>query len=223
MNALLWVAALLLVGLGVMVLEVFVPSGGALGFISVVAIVAAVVTAFVEQGTSFGLAVLAVTFVAVPTVLALAFRWFPETALGRRVLPPPPAPEDVVPDVDRRRRLRSLVGRTGQATTEMLPWGSVEIDGVLCEALAEGGPIAPAAPIQVVGVQGAALVVRAAAPPTPGAAEATDAENGPGGTDAASGRPLRPSHAERPDAEAASPLSRTLEEFDFEQFDPPPA
>ena len=58
MNALLWVASLLFVGLAVMVLEVFVPSGGVLGFISVVAIVAAVVTAFVEQGPAVGLAAL---------------------------------------------------------------------------------------------------------------------------------------------------------------------
>lgn len=206
MTGVVWVASLLLVGLAVMVLEVFVPSGGVLGFLAVVAIVAAVVTAFVEQGTGFGLAVLAVTFVAVPAVLTLAFRWFPETPLGRRVLPPPPAPEDVVPGADRRRRLRGLVGRSGRATTEMLPWGSVEIDGVVGEALAEGGPIAADTPIQVVGVQGAALVVRTA-PPTPRAADAS----------------AQPSPEERPAAEPSASLSRTLEEFDFERFEPPAA
>ena len=88
MHSLLWVASLLLIGLAVMVLEVFVPSGGVLGFLSVTAIVAAIVMAFLEQGPAFGMAVLAVAFVAVPAVLALALRWFPETPLGRRVLPP---------------------------------------------------------------------------------------------------------------------------------------
>lgn len=206
MNALVWVALLLVVGLAVLMLEVFVPSGGALGFIAVVAIVAAVVTAFVEQGTGVGLAVLAVTFVAVPAVLTVAFRWFPETPLGRRVLPPPPAPEDVVPGADRRLRLRGLVGRTGRAVTEMLPWGSVEVDGVVGEALAEGGAIAADAAIEVVGVQGAALVVRAA-PPATRAATGT----------------VQPAAEERPAAGSSSPLSRTLEEFDFERFEPPVA
>ena len=42
MTALVWVFALLVVGLAVMVLEVFVPSGGVLGLLSVVAIGAAV-------------------------------------------------------------------------------------------------------------------------------------------------------------------------------------
>ena len=45
MNPLVWITGLLLVGLFVMVLEVFIPSGGLLGFISIAAIVAAVATA----------------------------------------------------------------------------------------------------------------------------------------------------------------------------------
>lgn len=202
MNALLWVSILLAAGLAVMVLEVFVPSGGVLGFLSIVAICAAIVTAFVEAGAAVGLAVLAVTFMAVPTVLALAFRWFPETPLGRRVLPPPPAPEDVVPNAERRRQLRGLVGRTGRVTAELLPWGTVEIDGVSCQALTEGGSIPVAAAVEVVGVQAGGLVVRQKAsapldaPPAPPA---------------------------QPDTRPQLPISQVLENFDFEDFTPPRA
>jgi membrane-bound ClpP family serine protease len=92
MTPLMWVAALVVVGLVALALEVFVPSGGVLGFLSVVALVAGVALAFVEQGPWFGTAVLAVTCLAVPLVLGVAFRVFPETPLGRRVLPPPPRP-----------------------------------------------------------------------------------------------------------------------------------
>ena len=56
MMTLLWVVTLLLLGLGVMVLEVFVPSGGILGFVSIAALIAAVATAFVEQGPTAGMA-----------------------------------------------------------------------------------------------------------------------------------------------------------------------
>jgi membrane-bound ClpP family serine protease len=167
LTVLVWIAALVLVGLAMMVLEVFVPSGGVLGFLSLAAIVSAVVMAFVEQGPWFGTAVLAVTCVAVPVALGFAFRLFPETPLGRRVLPPPPRPEEVVPDVDRRQKLRGLMGRRGRVTTELLPWGTIEIDGEVHDAMSETGPVEAATAVDVVGVQAAGLVVRPAAPVAP--------------------------------------------------------
>lgn len=198
----LWIAALLVTGLVIMVLEVFVPSGGVLGFLSIVSLVAAVAMAFTTRGAAAGVAVLAVVCAAVPVVLGTAFRFFPRTPLGRRVLPPAPAPEDVVPDVARRRLLRGLLGRPAQATADMLPWGIVVLDGARHEAVSEGGVIAGGTDVEVVGVQGAALVVRprvaaAAAPPPP----ATTGDS-------------------RPPA-AGSSLSATLEEFDFEGLDGP--
>jgi membrane-bound serine protease (ClpP class) len=209
MISLLWVIALLLLGLGVMALEVFVPSGGILGFVSIAALVAGVATAFLEQGAAAGMASLAVVVLAVPAVLALAFRWFPETPLGRRVLPPAPESADVLPDLERRRHVRELVGHTGHAVSELLPWGRVEIDGEIVDAMSEGGPIEAEAAIEAVGVQGTALVVRpaasrAAAPvlPIPPVARAA-AENQPVNGDSA--------------------LSPTLEDFEFDGLDPPAA
>lgn len=202
MSALVWIVALFLVGLAVMVLEVFVPSGGVLGFLSVLAIGAAIVTAFVEQGAGFGMAVIGVAFLAVPTVLAGAFRVFPETPLGRRVLPPPPAADEVRPGAARRRRLEALVGRRGRAVGELVPWGMIEIDGVACEAVSETGPIVAGAAVEVVGIDAAAVVVRAVA-------------GRPG--------PARQAQADQTDRAAVDARSRTLEDFDFEGLEPPPA
>ena len=205
MNTLVWVLALLLIGLAVMVLEVFVPSGGVLGFLSVVAILAAIVMAFAQQGVGFGVAVLGVSFVAVPAVLALAFRWFPDTPLGRRVLPPPPEPDEVLPDVERRRALRALVGLRGRTTSPLLPWGSVEVEGIHCDAMSESGPIPADAVIEVTGVQAAAVVVRAAVEPVVAApAPGTPVPKAPAGADVPA-------------------LSPTLEEFDFDTLEPPAA
>ena len=201
MSPLVWVVALFVVGLLVMVLEVFVPSGGVLGFLSVVALGAAIVMAFVEQGPAFGAAVLGVAFLAVPAVLALAFRWFPETPLGRRVIPPPPTPDDVLPAAERRRLVRSLVGKRGRTTTDLLPWGEVEIEGVACEALSEAGPIDRGAAVEAVAVEGLALVVRPVARP----------------------EAARPAPPENPDVAGRPATSATLEEFDFDRLDPPAA
>lgn len=171
-----WIGALVAVGLVLIVLEVFVPSGGVLGLVAFGALAAGVVTAFVEQGAAVGMGVLAATFVAVPLVLGLAFRVFPATALGRRVLPPPPGPDDVLPDAAARRRLRGLVGSRGRAVAELVPYGAVEVAGAEVEAVSEGGPIAAGAAVEVVGVQAGAVVVRIVADqravaPQPAAAE----------------------------------------------------
>lgn len=212
MTATIWVAVLLLVGLAVMMLEVFIPSGGILGFVSVAAILTAVGTAFLELGAVAGMTVLAMTVLAIPTVLSLAFRWFPETPLGRRVLPPPPDPSDVLPGATRRRQLREFIGRSGQAVGELLPWGTVEIGDLVVEAMSESGPISAGTAVEVVGVQGMSLVVRRAdrQPAQPLQAESI-------GRDAGQQEPL-------PDGqEPGSPLSSVLETFEFEEFDPPRA
>lgn len=205
MTALVWVVILLVVGLAVMVLEVFLPSGGILGFLSLTALVAGIATAFLELGSTAGLVVLAATTVFVPIVLGLAFRWFPETPLGRRVLPPPPDPADVVPSSARRRELGRLVGRHGRAVTEMLPWGVVEIEGMRLEAVSEGGPIEQGGEVEAVGTQGRDLVVTH-----------VRRRDGPAGAEES-----LQSEPASPDPSAG--LSPTLETFDFERLDPPAA
>ncbi|PHY00883.1 MAG: hypothetical protein CK530_10315 [Planctomycetaceae bacterium] len=212
MNAILWVVVLLLVGLSVMALEVFVPSGGVLGFVSITAIIAAVATAFLELGPVAGMAVLAVTVLAVPAVLALAFRWFPETPLGRRVLPLPPNPDDLLPDAQLRRSMHALVGRSGRAQSPLLPWGSVEIDGLPVEALSESGSIEAGAAVEAVGVQGTAIIVR-------------QIETGIG-DQMVQPEPLESAQSLQPKkegVETGSRLSKTLEEFEFERLRPPSA
>ena len=104
MSPLFWITGLLLVGLFVMILEVFIPSGGLLGFVSIAAIVAAIATAFVEQGIGSGFLVLAITAVAIPATLAIAFHLFPSTPLGRRIMPSPPEPHELVPGRSERQQ-----------------------------------------------------------------------------------------------------------------------
>ena len=204
MTALLWVVVLLVLGLAVMVLEVFLPSGGILGFLSVTAIIAAIATAFLEQGPVAGMAVLAIATIVVPVVLSLAFRWFPSTPLGRRVLPPPPDARELLPDAPSRLRLKEIVGRTGRAATEMLPWGIVEIDGLKVDAMSESGPIPEGAAVVAVAAQGRALVVSLAA--TPAAPMETPLQSLPTAQETPGDGPR---------------LSPTLETFEFDRLDPP--
>ena len=199
MNALLWVVVLLVVGLCVMVLEVFVPSGGILGFLSITAIVAAIATAFLEQGPTAGMTVLAVAVVAVPVVLSLAFRWFPETPLGRRVLPPPPNAAEMLPDASGRQHTREMVGRSGRTVIALLPWGSVEFEGEQLDAVSESGPIEAGVAVEAVGAQGRALIVRRSE----------------------AGQSFQASEPEKQKIATESNLSPTLESFEFDQLHRP--
>jgi membrane-bound ClpP family serine protease len=160
MEPLIWAGILLLLGLMLVMLEVFVPTGGMLGFLSLTAILCGIGLAFYRGGLTYGFIFLVVTAVAVPTVLGLAFRWLPETSIGRRLLPTVPMSKDVLPDSEERRALRALVGKIGSAKSTMLPSGAVIVDGRTIDAVSEGMPIEPGQPVRVIEVRGNRVVVR---------------------------------------------------------------
>lgn len=160
MEPLIWAGLLLLLGLTLVMLEVFVPTGGLLGFLSLTAILVGIGLAFYHGGLGYGFSFLLVTAVAVPTVLGLAFRWLPGTAIGKRLLPAVPMSKDVLPDSDERRALRALLGKIGTAKSTMLPSGSVIVDGRTIDAVSEGMPIEPGQPVHVIEVRGNRVLVR---------------------------------------------------------------
>jgi membrane-bound serine protease (ClpP class) len=160
MESLLWPALLLFVGLLLVVCEVFVPTGGLLGFLAVLAVLAGVVMAFFSHGLETGLLFLSITVVAVPVTLALAFRWWPRTPMGKRLLLELRRGDDVLPDSPQRRKLRDLIGKVGTASTVMLPSGGVTISGLTIDAVSEGMAIEAGQRVRVVDVRGNRVVVR---------------------------------------------------------------
>jgi membrane-bound ClpP family serine protease len=162
MDPLLWAVLLLALGLTLMVAEVFIPSGGVLGFLSIVSLVSGVVMAFYNRGLVAGVVFLSVIAVLVPGALAVAFRWWPSTPMGRRLLLEVPTSEEVLPDTPQRRALRQLVGKLGTAKSVMLPSGAVVVDGHSIDAISEGMPIEAGQRVRVIEVRGNRVVVRPA-------------------------------------------------------------
>lgn len=160
MSPVFWASILLLVGLTLVMVEIFIPSGGVIGFLSFASIIAAIVMAFYQSGPTMGIMFLSVSCIAVPFVLATAFRLLPGTPVGKRLLPDIPTSEEVLPDSEERRRLRQLVGRVGRAKSKMLPSGAIMIDGQTIDAMSEGQPIEAEQPVRVVAVRGTMVVVR---------------------------------------------------------------
>jgi len=160
MSPVFWAAILMGVGLALLMAEIFVPSGGLIGFLSFSSITAAIVMAFYQSGPVTGVSFLLIACVAVPLALVAAFRLLPDTPVGKRLLASIPTAEEVLPDSEERRQLRGLVGRVGRAKSPMLPSGAVQIDNQVIDAVSEGQPIEPGQPVRVIEVRGTMVVVR---------------------------------------------------------------
>lgn len=159
-----WAIMILTTGLALAMLEVFVPSGGILGFLSVTAVIAAVVLAFAYD-VLVGFTFLGVAVIGLPSAFSVALHFLPRTSVGRRVILGAPSNEEVSPEDEQRRLLKSLVGKYGVTLSVMLPSGRVRIEGRLYDAMSEGLPIEANQSVVVVEARGGNLVVRAAAAP----------------------------------------------------------
>jgi membrane-bound ClpP family serine protease len=160
MDTATWAFLLLLLGLLFLILEFFVPSGGSLGVLSGLCLVAAIGLGFMA-GRWTGITILLTVCVAVPTAMSLAVRWWPDTPIGRLILiPRPESSDEVLPETVQYRGLKDLVGRRGLAKGLMLPSGSVLVDGKLYDAVSEGVAIEPGTAVVVVNVSTQRLVVR---------------------------------------------------------------
>jgi len=152
-----WAVVLMFVGCGLVVLEVLIPSGGALSLLSAVALIASLVTAF-RSDFSTGLTFVLITLVAVPSAVAMAFKVWPMTPMGKAFLGELSTSAEMTPEDPRRE----LVGRAGVAKSHMLPSGAVLIDGKTIDAISQGSAINKGQAVVVVEVRANRVVVRAA-------------------------------------------------------------
>lgn len=168
-----WAILLLLFGLGIAMLEVFVPSGGILGFVAVCSILTAIVVGFMDGRPWFGFTILMTAVIGLPVAVTAAFKWWPWTPLGRRMLLGPRSDEDVLHSTPRKKGLGELVGQVGVAKSEMLPSGAIRIDGRTIDAVTEGMPVELGQQVRVMEVHGNRVVVRPveAESPSPAAAD----------------------------------------------------
>ncbi len=131
-----------------------------LGFLSIISLVAGIVLAFYHHGSETGLVFVLATALAVPAALAVAFRYWPQTPMGRRLLLDVPTSQEVLPDSPQRQRLKQLVGKRGVAKSVMMPSGAVQIEGQTIDALSEGVPIEAGQRVEVIEVHGTRVVVQ---------------------------------------------------------------
>lgn len=159
MDPWIWAILLLVLGTGLAVMEVFFPSAGILGFLSALSLVAAVVMGFYQSPLAGALTLMGV-IVGLPIVIVLAFKYWPKTAMGRRLLLGVPTSKDVLPEDPNKEWLTSLVGRTGRAKSKLLLSGVITIDGRTVDAVSESMPVEVGQTVLVLQVRGHRVVVR---------------------------------------------------------------
>jgi membrane-bound ClpP family serine protease len=163
MSTLAWPLLLLAVGLLLLIAEVFIPSGGLIGFLALSCVGLSLWHAF---GVSFelGLKFLLADCLLLPLAIALAIHLWPRMPMARRVFLMRPTPEEI--EVSHSsQRLDHLVGQLGRALTPLRPSGMVDFDGRRLDGLSEEGLIPAGAMIRAVRVRAGQLVVRTAPDP----------------------------------------------------------
>lgn len=163
-SLLLWGLGLLAVALLLVVVEVFVPSGGVIAVTAAIVAIAGVVVLF-RHDTTWGLIGLLTVLVMGPVSLGFAIKIWPNTPVGRKMIYGESSPERLAEkrraEANAREQRQALVGAEGVAVTDLRPVGMIRLDGKRMEAHAEAGYVESGAAVRVTAVEDNHLKVRA--------------------------------------------------------------
>ena len=141
-----------------LVVEVFVPSGGLLSLCSAVCLAGGVYI-FFGVSVTVGWVGVGVAVIMIPTVLVISYRIFPQTKFGKAVTLTPGLRErgDAIADT---KKLKEMLGKEGVVVSPLRPVGRCEFEGGRMECVAESGYIEKGGKVKVIKVQSTQLTVR---------------------------------------------------------------
>jgi len=151
---LLWIIFLLVIGLLMVCVEVFIP-GGIVGTLGAFALIASIILAFVNQGTTFGLYWLSGVLVITLFGLFLSIKYLPRSPAGKRLFLSSSesgysASEDGLPE---------LIDKTGTALTNLRPAGMADINGSRIDVVTAGEFLEKGTEIKIIRVEGNRVLV----------------------------------------------------------------
>ena len=149
---------LLVVGFCLIILEVFIPSGGTLTVMALVSVGVSIYFAFAES-TGIGVLFLVIAVVGMPILAYEMLKLFPKTQIGRRfLLFGPKGHEEVATSSE--LKLRNYEGKRGTTRTKLRPTGVADIEGERVDVVSEGMIIESGKAVEVIDVTGNRVVVR---------------------------------------------------------------
>lgn len=154
------ILALLIAALVMFILEIVTPTFGMLIAIGLAALGAAVYIAFTIH-EAFGLVMLILTIVLIPTYLVMVVRLLPNSPLGKKLFLKAAEWKDTPGEgTPAAAEESTLVGKEGVAESYLRPVGAVRIDGQRHTATAESNMIQKGARVKAIRYSGMNLVVR---------------------------------------------------------------
>jgi membrane-bound serine protease (ClpP class) len=182
------IALLYLLGMALMIAELFLPAHGLLGLIGL-AILGFGIYETYNRNEIAGLLGAAAAVVLLPIGLVISVKTWHRTPVGRRISPPNPVltARDRMPEED----LKRFIGQIGRTATLLRPVGMCMFDDQRVECTSEQGVIGPGVEVRAVGLVDRTLSVRPIGPAAPpAAAEVSDRNRqGPAATGQATERP----------------------------------
>ncbi|MBN2491716.1 MAG: hypothetical protein JXQ29_12790 [Planctomycetes bacterium] len=149
--------ALFLVGLGLVLAEVMIPSFGLFSVLAGACFVGSTVIAF-GQSTTAGALFIAGAFLCVPITILLGFRLLRTSGFGNRLLLGAPDTPEALAGIYRENN--RLVGQEGVAVTPLRPAGTADFGGERVAVVTEGDHLDAGRTVTVVAVEGNRIVVR---------------------------------------------------------------
>lgn len=154
-----WIITLVFAAIFLLILDLLVPSAGALLLLALISAISAIVIAF-QYNYYWGMGTLITLFAVTPWILFLAIKIWPKTFIGKLMIRSrPDSPDEVLPDTPQIRELKSMVGEIGETETDLMPSGTVKIRGKRFDANSRVGFIAKRTPIEVLAMHLGHLVV----------------------------------------------------------------
>ena len=154
---------LLLVGLALVVAEVFFVSAGILGILSGISLVSAVFLAFAHHGQFWGFTFLATCALGVPLTIRWAFKVLPHTPMGKHLYLEGSKHEEVTGGAQ-QRGLGALLGQTGVASCDLRPSGFADIGGRRVDVVTRGEMLPQGSRLRVIKIELNQVVVASDTP-----------------------------------------------------------
>jgi membrane-bound serine protease (ClpP class) len=149
---------LIALGFLLLVVELFVPSGGILFVLAISGVAVGIVLVF-KHDTTTGLYTLLGVGVAIPLAGSLLMYLWPRTPLGRRLFLPA-GPDNTMASLPVNKELESLKGRFGRTISALRPAGVVDFDGRRVDTITEGMMVEPGQWVRCVDVRAGKVIVR---------------------------------------------------------------
>lgn len=158
---------LVIIGLALIVAEVFFVSLGALGGMAALSLLSAIVLAFTHHGQGVGFLFLGLAAVGAPVVAWFALKALPNTRFGRLMILAGPNREEIGSAAP--SDLQGLLHATGVAESVLRPAGIARIAGRRVDVVTRGELIEPGTEVTVLEIEGSRVVVATTRVPSPSA------------------------------------------------------